>query len=337
MNVENGASKTKIALSVASMVASFTIIVSFLLFRRTLRHKTLMVAIFFNAICHCGEAMSSIVGEPTSGTSECYYEGIASNITILSSVMWTSTITYLLWTNMRFKTQHTKKMGRHFYITCFGLPILVTFLPFINSTYGYQRGMWRCNAIPTSFAPASSQMFWLWFSFYAWIWAPMFVCLLMTIAIFRTLVKARGTKNYELFLTTVVNYSGYPMIILLCWLPATITDTMTLVHPEVEFSDGVKDFTAAMSCSVGLLTAIYFWMTGGTLVMRVGVFPRSLTMCFVSSLSLVRAYSLLLTVIIIVITFFTDLIPYGQVVVVVRFFTFGSHVVAFVTTAFNYC
>jgi len=259
LTVSNGATPTMIAVSAASIVATFSVVLSFILFRRTLRHKTLMVAIFFQMVSQLVSAMATIVGDPLTGSNECYYEGIVSNIFILSGVFWTTVITYLLYVNLRFKTNVMKKLDVKYYYVTFGIPVLVTFLPFINSTYAYVPGMWRCA--PANASDVSMQLFWMWFSFYGWIWACMVACAYMSVSVFATLIKARGTKSYELFKTTVRQYSGYMAILAMCWLPSTIVDTMTAVAPTTVFSPGVYHFAAAMSCGVGLVSTVYFWLT----------------------------------------------------------------------------
>ena len=117
--------------------------------------------------------------------------------------------------------------------------------------------------INTSTSPPTAQIFWLWLSFYGWIWFNMLICLLLNVQVMMTLYRAKSTENFKRFKTIVVNYSGYPIIVSLCWLPATITDTLSITHPNTILSDSVLQLSAVMSCSVGLLTTLYFWWTGG--------------------------------------------------------------------------
>ena len=57
-----------------------------------------------------------------------------TNIFTLSSVLWTMILTLLLYSIVGMK----KPLRMHpiFHILCWGIPIIVTFIPLSNSTYG---------------------------------------------------------------------------------------------------------------------------------------------------------------------------------------------------------
>ena len=145
----------------AMTIAATTILLSsFVVWRRVL-HKTLNVAIFYAVSSHLLASIGTVVGQPDT-SNVCSYQGIMSNIFILSSVSWTTMITYLLYSNLKFSKNQHKRIRAPFYVLCFGIPILLTFLPFINATYGSQPGLWRCEMINTTTSPPTAQIFWLW-------------------------------------------------------------------------------------------------------------------------------------------------------------------------------
>ena len=73
-------------------------------------------------------------GLPSEPNAACWFMGIATNVFTLASVLWTLVLTLLLYSIVGRK----KPISMHWqwHAMCWGVPIFVSFIPLINSTYG---------------------------------------------------------------------------------------------------------------------------------------------------------------------------------------------------------
>jgi len=76
------------------------------------------------------------MGTPLNHSSSCYFEGIVTNVFTLSSVFWCVLITFLLNTIVNKARPFEIKKWMH--LLCWGLPVLLTLLPFTKTNYGIQ-------------------------------------------------------------------------------------------------------------------------------------------------------------------------------------------------------
>jgi len=147
---------------------------------------------------------------------------------------------------------------------CWGIPIIVTFLPLINSTYGSPDEQDWCWVVSTSNSPSWAPLFWYWMSFYAWMWMGFIVDVSMIIALifqFEHLAPSTLNRVRKAFRTC----AGYPFILLVCWGGSAVTDFLTYQNPNFELNCFVDTFVAVMDCSLGFLSSIYFWCNEPTL------------------------------------------------------------------------
>lgn len=84
-----------------------------------------------------------MVGLPSDFGFGCWWEGITTNVFTLTSITWTIAITILLYSILAWKKPLQKTLTLE--IICWGIPVIATILPFLNSTYGPPAGQVKKN------------------------------------------------------------------------------------------------------------------------------------------------------------------------------------------------
>jgi hypothetical protein len=226
-------------------------------FSKELGKKPSTVAVFYMFISNMLTSFGSLTGAPADGSGACWFEGIVTNIFTLSSVLWTAVLTLMLYSLLVSK--HPMKVTLLTHAICWGIPLLATFLPFIDSTYGSPGGAedW-CWVVTTDDAPAWVPVLWYWLSFYAWLWLA-FATTIVTFCLIILEFKKILPTTRATFLSIFNKLSGYPIIILACWLGSSVSDFYEYTDPNFGLDDGPNALITAMDCSMGLLSALYFW------------------------------------------------------------------------------
>ena len=251
---DRGSTATMFGVSLASMLASLSIIITFLVFRKKMQTKKAMVLYLYMFGCHCMTSISMMVGSPLNGSNECWYQGIVSNWFTTSAIMWTILVLLLLYSNIAYPKP--LEISRYHHALCWGLPTLLTFLPLSNSIYGTSHGSGFCRVI------GPSQIVWMWVGYYGMIYTCILTAGIISISFFVQLhsaVQLRQTVNK--FKSAFFVVSAYPIVFLFCWLPSTIADMLSVLHPETLLSLEAINVTTGLACSTGLISAIVFWVT----------------------------------------------------------------------------
>lgn len=105
-----------------------------------------------------------------------------TNIFGLSGIMWTVMLTFLLYSIVVLEKPIKPDWGHH--LVCFGVPIVATFIPLTNTTYGPPEGEGWCWIVATESSPEWAEPLWFWLSFYLWIWGSVVVMGFLLLAIF---------------------------------------------------------------------------------------------------------------------------------------------------------
>jgi hypothetical protein len=255
-------------LSSVSAAASLTIVVAYHKFPK-LQKKSYFSLQYYIAVSLILTNVGSALGIAETGTIACWIQGILTNIFTLSSLQWTTVVTYSLYSIVHSKRQVSITPAIHFY--CWGIPTLVTFLPLINSTYG-TNGNW-CWVIPTKHTPNWAADFWFWFSFYAWVWVG-FIGMIIVLSILTPQLRHRKVDTTDRALATLQNVIRklywFPFIILVSWIIPCISDT--ILHITGYYNLNFGSIGSLLACSQGLLTSVVLWTQDEEL--RSIVFPR---------------------------------------------------------------
>jgi hypothetical protein len=239
-------------ISSVSAVASLTAVVMYLRFPH-LRKKSYFTLQFYVAVSNVLTSIGSAIGVVETGTVACWFQGILTNVFTLSSIQWTTVMAFSLYSIVHYEKQVDVTPLVHAY--CWLPPILATVLPLINSTYG-NVGNW-CWVVDTSRTPPWGGMFWFWFSFYGWVWLGLFLMLGILTEMHYIIRQKKATFTVQSLRKIVSTLNLFPLIILVAWGPACVSDTIWQMFDRYNSPFGMVGTMCA--CSQGLLTAILFW------------------------------------------------------------------------------
>jgi hypothetical protein len=147
-DMNRGLTKEMFAFSFLSTVSTFCVLVTLFIFRKDLRRKPTTPIIFNIFISNFLTSIGSLPGVPIDQSFGCWFEGFVTNVFTLSSMFWTVVITWMMYCTIA----NTSLDYNHVLVSllCWGVPVLATFLPFINSSYGAPDGEGWCWIIDTS-------------------------------------------------------------------------------------------------------------------------------------------------------------------------------------------
>lgn len=250
-------------ISSLSAVSSFSIVLIYLRFPQ-LRKKSYFTLQFYVALSNVLTSIGSALGVVETGSPACWTQGIMTNVFTLSSIHWTTVMTFSLYSIVHYEKQIDVSYWVHLY--CWVPPILATLLPLINSTYG-NVGNW-CWVVDTGKSPPWAAMFWFWFSFYGWVWGSMFamIFLLAEIKYFSLQKTASSTSvargKAQQHLNKIIHtLNFFPLVIFISWAPACVSDTMLTMFGV--YSNAMGTAGLLFASAQGLLTAILFWARNG--------------------------------------------------------------------------
>eukprot|EP01032_Pedospumella_encystans_P020686 gene20686-23494_t len=231
-------------IGIASAVGCGLIVLTYLFFPN-LRKLRYVELVFYVAINDLMASIGMTFGPSENGSAECWYQGLSSTGNYLSSVFWTSLITYQMYQVVVNEGKVVKNM---FYVHCFcwGVPLLLTFIPLSTSTYANpdDEATW-CFVADRHNSPPWSQLFWFIVSFYAWLWLAMLCSVYMLVSIVLKLRKLEVVPN--LISSTVGKLALYPIIITVCWTVNTIANIYTF-----STNKSLNDLNSSWSMMVNL-------------------------------------------------------------------------------------
>lgn len=124
----------------------------------------------------------------------------------------------------------------------------------MNTTYG-PVGNW-CWVAETKNTPSWGIPVWFWVSYYAWVW----MCVLIMIGLLISVSQKQfhSVKSKEAMMSIVKKVYLYPIIVVICWGPPCISDSMSQLFGIYNPAFGTA--TVIIACMQGFLTTIvYFW------------------------------------------------------------------------------
>ena len=268
MDLSRGNSLSMFCASLLSVLGSLSTLVV-LLFPDLRIKPVIRISIFIN-VSNLLSACGSIVGEPLDRSNECYYQGIMTNIFTLSSIFWCGIASYMLYTIVVLSDPY--KINFHAHLVCWALPIAVTFLPFINSTYGAPGDLdygW-CFISSTKTTPQWSLVFWVWFSFYGWVWMIIVIIIILFASTIQKIKDLVLQKNKLPLIIAYQKLEYYPFIIFICWFFTCLNDSFTYSPsvPDSKIYNNFASFATIIPCLQGILTAIFFWSTNPEVIIR---------------------------------------------------------------------
>jgi len=248
---EQSVSLMMTAASSASVACSALVVLSFLRFEELQRLRFIEL-VFYVMLNTMVASIGTALGVVKSGSAACWFQGLATNINFLSSALWTMTIAYQL--------THIQRKGRviedlsYFHVLNWGLPIAAALLPLTTNTYSQING-W-CFIGERSGSPAWGLLVWALLSFYLWQW----LCILVTIYLLVvTYITSRDAMIHSIFRSSINKLACYPLVYLLCWIPASLSDFQRRSENGRYTSDAVTVIGTLLPCLQGVFLTVLFF------------------------------------------------------------------------------
>lgn len=140
-----------VAFAVLSLCGSLFIITCYARFRELRTFAFMLVAILsatdaanliFDLISPQPQDLEAMEAHEIAVTPQCYVQAVGNSAFQLSSVLWTSAIAMTLYLSVvqRMRPEQTEAFFPWFLVVCWGVPLVLAVLPFINSAYGAAGG-----------------------------------------------------------------------------------------------------------------------------------------------------------------------------------------------------
>lgn len=269
-----------IVLSALGAISNLYYIFLYYYYNNEARKRVSLEVLFYYFLSNFLTSIGSSVGLPRYSGFACWWEGIMTNIFTLSAVLWIVVLTYILFSII----SHRKfKLNKFHHLLCWGIPVLATFLPLINSTYGPPSGEgvagW-CWVVDTEDSPEWAAQVWYWVSYYAWIWISIVCIVILILVMFYQFFNGKSTVSITYTETTkknfnrsIVNLAFYPLLILICWLPCSIADYIQYSGSDMTIDPNLRASFTSLSSAMGLMSSFVFIGTDTFFIRKIKSLP----------------------------------------------------------------
>lgn len=211
-------------------VSCFLVLISVLIFPDLRNYRYIQLAVFV-AINNFLGSVGIALGAQRDGSFGCAFQAITTNANYLSAIFWTNVIAYQFYILVFRGGMIPDHQMRWIHVVCWGIPIFLTLIPLTMLDFGNSddEESWCYYAMRgnSSRFKTSTLLIWKIFSFYLWVWLSAGVSVyLLTITNYR--IRTMEVVPNEV-LTTRARLMWYPIITMVCWLPATLVDCFGVV------------------------------------------------------------------------------------------------------------
>lgn len=176
---------------------------------------------------------------------------------------------------MKSTLAHIDPISTQANLICWIFPIILTILPLSTNRFGCigEEYCW-CFLADRNNSPSWSGAFWVYACFYAWVWGAL-------IGFFLFLLNLFSQRHYEVHCLVLSKLIGYPIIIFVCWIVASVHDVYLYFHSDSSIINNLP-FDILFNCLPALqgtfTTAlfIYFFLSSNSdKGSRVRIVPHS--------------------------------------------------------------
>mmetsp|Transcript_24361 Transcript_24361/g.61628 ORF Transcript_24361/g.61628 Transcript_24361/m.61628 type:complete len:486 (-) Transcript_24361:84-1541(-) len=175
----------QLAVSIASVAGSLSIILSFLLLPklRTFAYR-LILYVSISDLC---SSLGNLIPEQKTMTDLCLLQAWMQSIFFLSSVLWVTMITVVLYRASVKKDTHNERREPYFHLLCWGIPIALAIPPQALDLYGPAGGWcWISTSDPSTHCPIELGVAFQYIQFYG----PLWLCIILNIGLKIRTIKA---------------------------------------------------------------------------------------------------------------------------------------------------
>jgi hypothetical protein len=216
---------------VAATISCFacTVTITVFLLSVPLQRKVHNQIIFNIAVSEFFSAVGGLLGVSKNGSLQCDIQTFLTNYFPLTSIFWTTVIAYFLLSLLDIPNAHSRQkkiMSQTWlHVFCWGVPLVVTFLPLTTDKFGTFDGKdgW-CFLRPGSEYPNWTYEFWTIVAFFGWVYLAIAFYLILIIYVFVNLTKVDypEPRLKETALKSLRKLVSYPIIILISWGSMTV-------------------------------------------------------------------------------------------------------------------
>ena len=216
-----------VSLSAFSLVGTSLIVLSYLKFVKLRTFSFSLV--FYMSIADMGALISYMFGSPKGGAF-CTIQGFVQQLFELSSFAWSTIIAYTLYRAV-VKLQDSKPLLPYYYLFGYGIPLLCAFIPLATSSY-VNTGAWCWISNEQTIGQVLR-----WLLFYGPLWGCIsfnaYISFITTKKM-RDMFSTREKDMPDKYKALIKRLSLYPLILVVCWLWATVNRFQNAVSPGNE-------------------------------------------------------------------------------------------------------
>ncbi|GMH63433.1 hypothetical protein TrST_g1633 [Triparma strigata] len=216
-----------LTLSAVSFIGASLIIVSYVLFPPLRTNSFTLVTLM--SLADILVIISYFLGDPTSGTGLCTFQGLLQQFAELSSILWSTIIAWTLYTAVVHR-RDTSKMLHKFVVVGFGVPFLLALFPLTTTSYD-NTGAWCWIT-----ADDVAGQLWRWLIFYGPLWSAIGFNSYSVYIVRKGLKSAfAGADEMPKKYKDLINkLKWYPIILVFCWFWGTVNRLQNAFNPGNE-------------------------------------------------------------------------------------------------------
>jgi hypothetical protein len=214
--------------------------------------------ILFIAFSDLVSSLGMIFGYCSDHSTLCWFQAVLTNLGPLWSIFWTTLLIYLVWGHL---TSKNLDLSLPIHLFCWLIPIFLTFLPLLTNRFGClgEQECW-CFIAKRSDTPSWSTLFWIYLTFYFWMWLAFFGYIIFLLLIW--FQHLPGANNSEVSIVIIKKLIGYPIIFLLCWFLPALHDIF--LYTNISGRIETKTFLILFACLPslqGVFTSLLYLIT----------------------------------------------------------------------------
>lgn len=185
----------------------------------------------------------------------CWYQGITGTANTVSSVLWTTVISYQLWLIVALR-QPILDM-RRFHLICWIIPWVVCLLVLTTNNFGRIDDSYLCYIEKNEGRLKYTGWVWSFCAFYFFV--ILSFCLMTYYQILLLKTYWSYHLKYKVILSAIQKQSCYPAIIFICWLPDLVTALLELLTDTLDDNQLLFFVTDILASCQGIFLAIVFF------------------------------------------------------------------------------
>jgi hypothetical protein len=245
--------------SISLCFSCITFVMIFLRWVITRRHVPWIV--IYITLSDILTTIGYLMSTPRDHTALCSLQGYLTTTFPISSVCWTTVAAWKLYQSCH--SPHTRiEISSQKQLSLWAICLLYGVLPLTTSRFGCASNETDCWCYVTdisSSSPSPWTSIW-YYSFYVLLWAALCAYLLLCLYVFSFIHFTNQRIHSQLLSKQIYKLGGYPLVILLSWLPISIIEILS-------WSDSSTQFTSVGYVCVGLqgtFASIVYLMTNSS-------------------------------------------------------------------------